>query len=240
MAMDSKYLSLKNISFSYADYPVLTDISFNAERGEIISIIGPNGSGKTTLLKIIIGVLPPSSGKVLLKGKSPRAFRSQIAYVPQKFNFDRNIPLSIEEFMDLDDCGHKDHGKANIGDMLNKVGLAGAGKKKLGELSGGQFQRVMIARALLHKKEILAFDEPLSGIDSAGGSTIYDLITKVNHEQKVTFLIVSHELSVVSRYSSQVLCINNKLCCQGRPAEVLNSKMIKSLYGEQAGLYHGH
>jgi zinc transport system ATP-binding protein len=114
------------------------------------------------------------------------------------------------------------------------------GHKKIGDLSGGQFQRVMIARAMLHEKSILAFDEPLSGIDIAGEATVYDLITKVNQEKKTTCLIVSHELNIVNRYSSRVICINNTICCSGKPEEVLTPQAIRSLYGGQAGFYHQH
>lgn len=238
--MDNSFIKAENLNFQYGNFPVLKDISFSVGKGEIISLIGPNGSGKTTLLKLIIGVLEPSSGRVRIDGKKPLEIRSHIGYVPQKFDFDRNIPLSVREFMALNECGHRGHGRENISKKLSEVGLEKSEDKKLGELSGGQFQRVMIARALLHEKDILAFDEPLAGIDIAGGSTIYDLITRLNREKKVTTLIVSHELNVVNRYSSYVLCLNNKICCMGKPAEVLTPETIKSLYGEQAGLYRQH
>ncbi len=238
--MEKNYISVAHVNFKYDGYQVLEDISFTVSRGDIISIIGPNGSGKTTLLKILIGVLEPASGTVMIDGKNPRSFRPQIGYVPQTFDFDRDIPLSVDEFMGMDECGQRGHGREHIGRMLKEVGLKDIGGKKLGGLSGGQFQRVMVARALLHEKAILVFDEPLAGIDIAGGATIYDLITKVNRERRVTCLIVSHELNVVNRYSGYVLCLNNRICCQGKPAEVLTPETIRDLYGEQAGVYHQH
>ncbi len=233
-------IEVSEVSFRYGEQEILDQISFAIGKGEIVSMIGPNGSGKSTLLKIIIGLLPPGSGQVKIGGQKPDAAREQIAYVPQSFVFDRGLPLSVSEFMGLDDCGHRGHGRENIKKSLEEVGLLAHRHKRVGELSGGQFQRMMIARALLHEKSILAFDEPLSGIDIAGESTVYDLITKVNRERQATCIIVSHDLSVVNHYSSQVICINKSLCCHGRPSEVLDAKTIASLYGEPAGLYHQH
>ena len=169
--MNKEYIKVENIKFRYGDRQVLTDVSFSIQQGEIISLIGPNGSGKTTLVKIIIGLFEPAGGRVLIEGKSPKAMKEQIAYVPQKFDFDKDIPLSVHEFMSFDDCGKSKHGCAYIETRLKEVGMPNSAHKKIGELSGGQFQRVMIARALLHEKSILAFDEPLAGIDMAGGAS---------------------------------------------------------------------
>ena len=238
--MDKKYIEVKNLSYKYENHLILDDISFDIEKGDIVSIIGPNGSGKTTLLKNIIGILKPSSGLIKIDNKNSNEMRSQIAYVPQKFEFDRNIPITIYEFMAMEKCDNDKHSEKNITKILSEVGLDKVVDEKIGSLSGGQFQRAMIARALLHEKEILVFDEPATGIDIVGGYAIYDLIKEINIKRKVTCLIVSHELNIVNKYSKYVICINKKLCCFGRPKNIITPETLKSLYGDTAGLYHGH
>ena len=238
--MSQTYLVVKNLSYILNNQAILQDISFSIEKGDILVIIGPNGSGKTTLLKNIIGVLNPTSGEVLIEGKSPKTALGKIGYVPQKFEFDRLTPITVYEFMALEKCSHSSHGTEYISFALEQVGLKGSEKKKLGVLSGGEFQRVMIARALLHEKELLIFDEPAAGIDLAGEETVYSLIASINQKTKATCIIVSHELSIVNRYAKNVLCLNKKLLCFGRPEETINSEKIKNLYGAGAGLYQHH
>ena len=163
-----------------------------------------------------------------------------IGYVPQKFEFDHDVPITVYEFMALEKCRETKHSCTNIIRALKEVGLNNIEKNKLGELSGGQFQRVMIAKALLHEKAILIFDEPSTGIDIAGEQTIYDLIEKINKERGTTCLIVSHELNVVNKYANKVICLNKKMICSGTPETVITPKNLKKLYGIGAGLYHTH
>lgn len=233
-------ISIKNLSFKFDNSLILDDVNFEIEQGKIIAIIGPNGSGKTTLLKNIIGVYQPSSGSVKIFNKDPEKVVRHIGYVPQRFDFDRSIPISVYEFIALEKCGNQKHAPGYINEVLNSVGLAGLENSKLGELSGGQFQRVMVARALLHEKAILIFDEPATGVDIAGGRTIYDLIKKINQERKTTCLIVSHELSIVSRYADEVICLNKKIVCAGKPETVITPETLNNLYGSNIGLYHQH
>ena len=238
--MAQPYIEVKNLSYKYKNYLALDNITFNVEKGDIMAIIGPNGSGKTTLLKIIIGQFAPSAGSVRIAGRRPAAARKDIAYVPQRFEFDRSIPITIHEFLRLYKCGRRAHDCANIDGILNSVGLAGLGERRLGELSGGQFQRVMIARALLHEKKILILDEPSTGIDVAGEETIYDLIADVNRTKGATCLIVSHELNIVNKYAKQVICLNKNLRCFGPPQTVITPETLEELFGADAGLYHAH
>lgn len=239
--MEDSIIKVQNLDYRFEDYLALRKVSFEVEKGDIVAIIGPNGSGKTTLIKNIIGVYEPTSGRVLVKGQLPRNVRKKIGYVPQRFEFDRKIPITVREFMGLERCHNQKHNCKNINFALEEVGLAGElGEKRLGSLSGGQFQRVMIARAILHEKEILIFDEPSTGIDIAGEKTIYDLIYNINQSHGTTCLIVSHELSVVNRYAKKVVCLNKEMVCYGRPEEVVTPEIIKKLYGENAGLYHSH
>lgn len=238
--MNQPYLVVKNLSYTLNNQAILQDISFTIEKGDILVIIGPNGSGKTTLLKNIIGILTPTKGEVIIDGKTPTTALGKIGYVPQKFEFDRLTPITVHEFMALEKCAHSGHSEKHISFALEQVGLKGSEKKKLGVLSGGEFQRVMIARALLHEKELLIFDEPSAGIDLAGEETVYSLIASINQKTKATCIIVSHELSIVNRYAKNVLCLNKELVCFGRPEVAINSETIKNLYGGGAGLYQHH
>lgn len=231
------YLQVSNLSYQVSGTTILQDISFTIDQGDILVIIGPNGSGKTSLLKNIIGLYKPSSGEVKLGGKDIKEYLGKIAYVPQKFDFDRQTPITVTEFMALETCGRRGHGPAYITDALAKVNMESKAKERLGVLSGGEFQRMMIARALLHEKEILILDEPAAGIDMAGEETIYNLIAEINKERGVTCIIVSHELSVVSRYASLVLCLNKSLLCFGPPKTAISVETIEDLYGLGVGLY---
>lgn len=234
------FIKVNSLSYKFNDFTALEDVSFEIAKGEIVAIIGPNGSGKTTLIKNIIGVLEPTAGSVIIDDKKPKEIRHKIGYVPQKFEFDKSIPISVYEFMGLEKCGKAGHSHKNITKVLSEVGLTGMNKKQLGSLSGGQFQRVMIARALLHEKEILIFDEPSTGIDIAGEKTIYDLIKKINEERGTTCLIVSHELNIVNKYTKKVICLNKKMICFGTPETVITKETLEKLYGSETGLFHAH
>ncbi len=238
--MSKSVIVVKNLTYKFGDFIALDNITFVIEQGDMMAIIGPNGSGKTTLLKNIIGIYEPTAGNVKIFGKQPHQIIKSIGYVPQKFEFDRDIPITVYEFMALEKCGEAKHSRSNIHRALGEVGLHNIENSKLGELSGGQFQRVMIAKALLHEKEILIFDEPSTGIDIVGEQTIYDLIKKINQERGTTCLIVSHELNVVNKYANKVICLNKKMICSGAPETVITPENLKQLYGIGAGLYHTH
>lgn len=224
-------LEVKNLNFAYQDFLILEDISFVLQKGEIVALIGPNGSGKTTLVKNILGLLEPSSGEVLFAGRPISEIIDKIGYVPQKFDFDRQTPITLYEFLSLEKCGKKGHDCGNIDFFLDKVALTKYKHKKISSLSGGQFQRAMIARALLHEKELLIFDEPSAGIDLVGEKTVYDLILSANKERQVTCLIISHDLSVVNDLMQKVICLNRSIICQGSPKKVINQKIMDQLYG---------
>lgn len=233
-------IEVKNLNFSYDGLPILENISFSIKKGDIVALIGPNGSGKTTLIKNILGLLTPTSGKVLINNQNIKNQITKIAYVPQKFEFDRTTPITLNEFLSLEKCGKDSHSCKNIDTFLAKVDLTDYKYQRLSSLSGGQFQKAMIARALLHEKEILIFDEPSTGIDLGGEKTVYDLIATTNKENGVTCLMVSHDLNIVSNFTKQVICINKKMVCQGPPKKTITPKMLEELYGVKIGLYHSH
>jgi zinc transport system ATP-binding protein len=233
-------IQVKNVSFRYDQSLILDHISFDIKKGDIVAIIGPNGSGKTTLVKNILGLLQPTEGEILIDGKKPKDIRHSIGYVPQRFEFDRSTPITLKEFLALETCTSKGHEIDNIDMYLEMVRLIKYKNERLSSLSGGQFQRAMIARSLLHEKNILIFDEPSTGIDIVGEKTIYDVIKKINKEQGVTCIIVSHELNIVTTYADNVICINNKLVCSGSPEKVITPKTLEKLFGSNTGLYHSH
>jgi ABC-type Mn2+/Zn2+ transport system ATPase subunit len=207
------YLEVKNVSFSYQQHLVLEDISFTLNKGSVSVIVGPNGAGKSTLLQVIMGLYKADKGEVKIDGQKPNSLKHKIAYVPQKFNFDANTPVTVFEFMSLEKCSYSKHRPVYISKFLNQVGLKNIEKKKLGELSGGQMQRAMIARALLHEKDLLIFDEPASGIDISGEKTIYQLIKEISIKNKATCLIVAHHLDQVAQYADNLICLNKKMTC---------------------------
>lgn len=241
--MSNKKIAIKiqDLSYRFDNLIALENISCEIKEGEMVIIIGPNGSGKTTLLKNIAGLYRPDHGKVLVYGQDAHTIHSVIGYVPQRFDFDRYIPVNVEEFIELERCNNNLHSAKNINKILMEVGLDIAIKKqKIGSLSGGQFQRVMITKALLHQKKILLFDEPSAGVDVVGEKTIYDLIYKIKQNNQITCVVVSHELNIVHRYADQVICLNRSLICCGHPEKVLNQTNLQKVYGSDIGFYHSH
>ena len=218
-----------------SDEPVLQDVSFTIPKGSISAIIGPNGSGKTTLLKVLLGLLSPQQGKVWVLGKTPQQARGEVAYVPQRFTFDKSFPITALEFLQL---SHPHCSKEKIEQYLSHLNIAETLHMKLGSLSGGQLQRVLIERSMLGDPKVLFLDEPGAGIDIAGAQTFYQLVLHLHREHGSTVVMVSHELDVVANYADLVLCLNRKLVCQGRPEQVLTPDTLKQLYGKEAVLYH--
>jgi len=221
-----------------SDEPVLQDVSFSIPQGGITAIIGPNGSGKTTLLKVLLGFLSPQKGKVWVLGKTPEQARGEVAYVPQRFTFDKTFPITVFEFLQL---SHPHCSQEKIAQYLGHLSIAETLQMKLGSLSGGQLQRVLIERSMLGDPKVLFLDEPSAGIDIVGVQTFYELVSHLHREHGTTVVMVSHELDVVANYADLVLCLNRKLVCQGRPQQVLTPDMLTDLYGKEAALYrHAH
>lgn len=225
--MPTPFISVSNVTKKFGDFVALEDISFTIEKGDIVALVGPNGSGKSTLATLLIGLENPTEGKIQINGKDPVSFMGNIGYVPQRFIVDRTIPISVEEFLLLAKGGDA----RLISRALSRVGLAGSEKKRLGILSGGQLQRILVARALLHKKDILIFDEPTSGIDVGGEEALYELLHRLNHEDGTTIIVISHELDFVYQYATNVICLNRRLLCTGLPKKVLTADVIEKMYG---------
>jgi len=208
-----KIISIKNLFFSYNQHPVLRDVNIDIYEREVVSIVGPNGGGKTTLLRLILGLLKPESGTISVDGRSPASASKIIGYVPQRARHDNSFPITVYEAVlsgrvrPLGFYSKKDRVKA--AQSLDEVGLSDLIKEPFSNLSGGQVQRVLIARALTTDARILMLDEPTSNIDSTAGSTLNSLLKKLN--ETMTILLVTHDTAFVASITDRVLCINKTL-----------------------------
>lgn len=227
-------LKAQNVSVVLNGHLILNKINFNLREGDIATIVGPNGAGKTTLLKAILGLVP-YTGKISIFGEKIKKSISKIGYVPQRFSFDKTFPLTVEEFLSLT---IKRKNAEAITKSLKEVEMLDYKNEMIGELSGGQLQRILIARALLHNPKILLLDEPTTGVDIEGMRTFYEIIEHVNKTKNVTIAIISHEINIVHKFSNYVLCLNKDLYCKGAPKEVITDEVLKRLYGENFELRH--
>ena len=230
-------LEVRDLTVRFAGCTALEHVSFAVEKEAIIAVIGPNGSGKTTLLKAILGLLP-YQGEIRLFGKPVRQVLPQVGYVPQRFAFDSTFPLTVEEFISLT-CRRPE--KLPAGGVLEETGMREFKGKLIGELSGGQLQRVLLAHALLHRPRILFLDEATSGIDIEGLGDFYSTIHRLNREHGVTVMMVSHDVSMVYKFTDRIICLNRDLISHGETRTALTAEVMKKLYGDSAGLQaHDH
>lgn len=214
-------ISAENLSVTHGVSPVLRDVDFAIQRGEIVTVIGPNGSGKSTLIRALLGVLKPSAGRV------KRAKGLRIGYIPQKLSIDTSLPMTVRRFLSLP---HR-IADAQARAALARTGVTGLESRQMVDLSGGQFQRVLLARALLAEPDILILDEPTQGLDHPGIISFYQLIEQVRQDLGCAVLLVSHDLHVVMGASDRVICLNGHICCQGTPSIVKNAPEYQALFG---------
>jgi len=229
--MSDTILEVKNLSVSFDGNKVIDNLNFTLRAKENLVILGPNGAGKTVLLKTLLGIFP-------FEGEIKWNREMKIGYVPQKFLVDKNIPLNVEEFFNF-----KKIDAGQITATLKSVGLWDKTvlQKKIGALSSGHLQRILIAWALVDNPDILLFDEPTSGIDIEGEETIYNLLDQIEKKSDLTIILITHDLSVVYKLADSVLCLNKKAICQGPPQETLKLENLNRLYGGEIKIYkHGH
>ncbi|WP_374436494.1 metal ABC transporter ATP-binding protein [Tabrizicola sp.] len=200
---------------------VLHDISLKVDPGEIVTILGPNGSGKSTLLRALLGIVPVAQGRIL------REAGLRVGYVPQKLTVDRTMPITVRRFLSLPTRVSD----AAAAEALSRVGMAGQEAEQMTTLSGGQLQRVLLARALLGKPQLLMLDEPTSGLDQPGEAAFYRLIEEVRAETGAAVLMISHDLHVVMAASDRVICLNGHICCEGTPRVVSTAPEYRALFG---------
>jgi zinc transport system ATP-binding protein len=216
-----RVLTTKNLFVRFGGNTVLQDITIHIDRGEILSIVGPNGSGKSTLLRALIGAVPHASGLVeIVSGQI-------IGYVPQRLNIDHTLPITVHRFLSLP----KRQRQYDMEVALKQAGVPGVGKQQLSTLSGGQFQRVLLARALIEKPNLLLLDEATQGLDHSGSADFYRQIEQVRQELDCAIMMVSHELHTVMRTSDRVICLNHSICCEGSPDVVRVAPEYRLLFG---------
>tara|TARA_B100001057_G_scaffold99456_1_gene96288 strand:- start:1451 stop:2200 length:750 start_codon:yes stop_codon:yes gene_type:complete len=198
-------------------------VNLKITKGKIVTLIGPNGSGKTTTAKIALGLYKNIEGTV-------ERLTNKISYVPQKVSIDWTLPVRVIDFMVLT----QDLQEQEINDALNLTGVEHLKNNNLRELSGGEFQRVLLARAIAKKPDLLVLDEPVQGVDFTGEVELYALIKKISETLKCGILLISHDLHVVMSATDYVVCLNGHVCCSGTPVDVAQNKEYKELFGEKS------
>lgn len=214
-------VELNKAGFKQNNKWLVEGVSLKVEKGKIVTLIGPNGSGKSTTAKIALGLYKDIEGKV-------EKFTDKIGYVPQKISVDWALPIRVIDFMNLT----QDLTNAELNDALTLTGIKHMKHNSLNDLSGGEFQRVLMARAIAKKPELLVLDEPVQGVDFTGEIALYKLIKNISESLKCGILLISHNLHVVMSKTDYVLCLNGHVCCSGTPVAVANDKKYKELFGD--------
>ena len=226
-------IELRDVGFSYGRTPALEDVNLVVRQGDFVGIIGPNAGGKTTLLKVILGLLRPDRGDVRIFGRPPRRTRGLVGYVPQEAGFDRSFPISVFETVRIGRLGPRSRGsgraadEAAVREALERVELAGVARARIGSLSGGQLQRVLIARALAAEPRVLLLDEPTASLDSRIGRSVYELLGRLSAE--IPIVLVSHDIGVISRHVRTIACLNVRL--HYHHGKELSREMLEATYG---------
>ena len=216
-------VKLKNAGYQQNNKWLVKGVSLGVEKGKIVTLIGPNGSGKSTTAKIALGIYKKIEGEV-------EKYTNKVGYVPQKVSIDWTLPLRVNDFMVLTENLKDDA----INEALSLTGVEHLKNKNLGNLSGGEFQRVLLARAISKKPELLVLDEPVQGVDFTGEIALYELIKKISDELNCGILLISHDLHTVMSATDHVVCLNGHVCCSGSPIDVARNNEYKALFGEQA------
>jgi zinc transport system ATP-binding protein len=229
----SSLVTVRDLGFSSGGREILSHIDLTINKGELVSLIGPNGAGKTTLIRAILDLIRPDSGSVT------RAPGLRIGYMPQRLVIAPTLPLPVYRFLAL---GGR-VSEAECRQALEDVGAKDIWETQVSQVSGGEFQRMLMARALLRKPELLVLDEPVQGVDVGGQTELYDLIGSLKNSHGCSVLMVSHDLHLVMSATDRVICINGHLCCAGHPEDVSRDPSFIDLFGERAAnvaLYHHH
>ena len=216
-------VELNKVGFKQNNKWLVEGVSLKVEKGKIVTLIGPNGSGKSTTAKIALGIYKNIEGSV-------KKFTNKVGYVPQKISIDWTLPLRVYDFMLLTE----DIKDEAIEEALTLTGVTHLKNENLGNLSGGEFQRVLIARAISKKPELLVLDEPVQGVDYTGEIALYELIKKISDTLNCGILLISHDLHTVMTATDHVVCLNGHVCCSGTPMDVAKNNEYKTLFGEQA------
>lgn len=237
-------VEINGLHFAYGAVPVLSDVTLTIADGEFLGIVGPNAGGKSTLLKLILGLLKPHAGRVRVLGETPQRARRQIGYVPQHPGFQRDFPISVEDVVLMGRFGlgwrlgtWRRADRRAAAAALDEVEALDLAPRQIGTLSGGQLQRVLLARALVAEPRLLILDEPTANIDQRLEGEIFELLAHLN--RRLTILVVSHDIAFISGYVTRVACLNRTLVCH--TTDRIDGQMIQNLYGEDVRhISHGH
>ncbi|HIE55942.1 MAG TPA: ABC transporter ATP-binding protein [Chromatiaceae bacterium] len=236
-------IETEELSFSYRDVEVLEKVNLKVSEGEFLGIVGPNAGGKSTLLKLLLGLLEPQQGRIRIFGKPPAKVRRMMGYVPQYPAFARDFPVTVKQVVLMGRLGSgplvggyraRDHEIAEH--AMEEVEIADLARRRINQLSGGQLQRVLVARALACEPRILLLDEPTANIDMRVENELFDLLKQLN--QRMTILVVSHDIAFISGYVHRVACLNRTLICHR--TEEIDTQVIQQLYGGDVRMVHHH
>ncbi len=216
-------LQASHISVTLDDREILHDISLQIARQQIVTLIGPNGAGKTTLVKVVLGLIQPDQGRI------ERRHDLRIGYMPQRIHIDPSMPISVEKFLHLAVRARRDR----IASVLEEVKAAHLLDAQIHSLSGGELQRVLLARALIQDPELLVLDEPVQGVDISGQAELYALIASIRDSHHCGVLMVSHDLHLVMSATDEVICLNQHVCCHGLPEQVSQDPAYLELFGQK-------
>ena len=233
-------IKVTGLSYYYDSLPTLDNISFTVGKGDFLGIIGPNGAGKTTLFQCMLGIVGDYKGEINLFGsdiKQNKKILQKIGYVPQKKSVEQTFPATVEEIVSLGVIGMKNR-RDDIDMAIDFVELGSYRDKRIGELSEGQQQRAIIAKALVKQSELLILDEPTTGIDSASQERFYDLLTKLNKDKGITIVWSSHDMNAVERLANKVACIDRKLFFHGQSEDFFGNEERMKSYVEFAMQAH--
>jgi len=214
-------IEARSLSLRFGDKDVLDDVSLKIHPGEIVTLIGPNGAGKTSLVRLVLGLQKPNSGSIQKKSGL------KVGYMPQKLHVEPSLPLTVRRFLSL--ASQDSHA---IDSALQRTGVYHLRNSPMQALSGGETQRVLLSRALLRKPDLLVLDEPVQGVDVAGQSALYRLITEIRDQLQCGVLMVSHDLHLVMAATDTVVCLNQHVCCHGHPEAVTEDPAYLELFGQ--------
>lgn len=231
LSPDTILIKFSNVSKRFGSKTPISNVSFTVKKGEVTTLIGPNGAGKTTIARLILGLDRPSAGTITTQANL------KVGYVPQKLDFASNLPITAEKFLYLLTNNNL---QGNWQELLDFVKLADYKQQDISELSGGQFQKLVLASTLLNKPDLIILDEPTQSLDATSQQEFYQLITQIKQRLHITIFMISHDLFTVVKNSDQVICLNGHICCSGRPNEVTqNPEFLTTL--SSIGLYvHNH
>lgn len=247
-SLKSPIIDVRNLWFTYGNHVVLENVTFTLFPGEYVGLIGPNGGGKSTLVQILLGILKPTKGSVKVMGVGNSSYHCCVGYVPQNLPSNEvGFPATVLEVVLSGLAPHSrlfgmytKSQKTYVRYIMETVGISDLSRRRIGELSGGQRQKVFIARALVARPQILVLDEPDAGVDGISQKAFYALVGALNKENKMTIILVSHDIDAVTREVSKVLCLNKTMMCHSTVKEFLSDTALSEFYGHDVKLVKHH